>query len=656
MRWTTLNRAEKSVLAALILALCVAVTLGVVALVRTERSRDAARVRLDGNTVVIPIDGGSALVDTTSLAIAADHGPQLSAPAQAALGRPGPVRIDVDAATWTYPDHGLTVTAAAERGRLRMTVHSDRDGRLVWPVTGADPAASALQLPRGEGLSLPVADPFWNSAAAALVDHSLDLTSGLTMPFWSYRLGDRGVSYLVPTDIGSTLTVSSVDGRLRARAEHAFDTRAETLDYTVTFAITDANPVAAAQDYRRWLIDHGQLTTLRDKIGRNPSIARLLGAFHAYVWGDGRTPDSVRQLHDLGVSRMWLGYDSGADPMSTAAVDAAKQAGYLAGPYDSYANAQDPATADNPSSSWPGRLWPQGCVRKADGTPESGFGNRGCYLSSQALAQDSAVLADRYARMTANGANTYFLDVDAAGEFFDDYSPDHPMNQRRDRENRLARMRTLAEDRRQVLGSEAAGAWAAPELAFDHGAQTPVTDKLWPLQRDRRVWGAWAPERAPKAFFQPVDLPADIAKAMFDPAYRIPLYETALHDSIVNVDRWELSYYKLPRQRTMRALTAMLNNTPLNLVLDRATITEHGPEIARLQGFFAPLHEAAGTLPMTKFDWLTDDRLVQRTVFGDNALTVTANFGAQPYGGLPAGCVDAKLSGDAAPRRLCPGQ
>lgn len=620
---------------------------------------DTTRPEQRGDHVLVPIDGGKADVDTASLSITGitDDGGRVTISDRAVdgLGAAGPIRIIGDQATWTYPDKGLTVSADAADGRLRIVLRSDRDERLAWPVTGTDPATVALQIPRGEGLSLPVGDPFWNSPDATLVDNPLDLTSGLTMPFWSYRIGDRGVSYIAPTDIGTTLTVTSTDGKLRATAEHEFDARADTRDYAVTFALTDTSPVAAAKDYRAWLLQHGRFRSLDDKIRENPSISQLLGAFHAYLWGDGRTPEAIGKMRELGLSRMWLGYDSGDDPMSRAAVDAAKQAGYLAGPYDSYANAQDPATADNPSSRWPGQVWPTGCVHDAAGQPETGFGNRGCYLSSQALAQNPRLLDDRYASITANGANTYFLDVDAAGEFFDDYSPGHPMNQHRDRDNRLARMRKLSEERKQVLGSESAGAWASTVLAYDHGSQTPVSDLLWKVERDKQTWGGWAPARAPRTFFQPAELPAAAAKAMFDPAYRVPLYETVLHDSVINLDRWELSYYKLPQQQTMRALTAILNNTPLNLVLDQDQLSTHGAEIARLQRYFAPLHEAAGTAPMSDFQWLTPDHSVQRTVFGDGKLTVTANFGTQSYGDLPAGCVDAQLAQDAAPQRLCPG-
>ncbi|MFC9995157.1 glycoside hydrolase [Nocardia sp. NPDC127526] len=617
-----------------------------------------ATPQIDGNQVVIPLSEGTARVDTTSLAVTATaggHTYELSAPAAGALGPAGPMRLVGDAVTWTYPDRGLAASATAVDGRVQITLDSDRDGRLVWPVTGGDAAAASVQIPRGEGLSLPVRDAFWNGPDTGVVGEPMSLTSGLTMPFWGYRLGGRGVSYIVPTDSGSSLTLNSENGRLLARAAHDFDERADTRDYTVTFALTGDSPVAAAVDYRSWLMRHGEFVPLRDKIARNPEAGKLLGAFHAYLFGDGRTPEAVRKMHDLGLSRMWLGYDADDHPMAKESVTAAEDAGYLAGPYDSLDNAQDPATADNPTSRWPGRIWPDGCVHRADGTPEAGFRDRGCYLSSEALKQDPQLYRDRYAQMSANGANTYFLDVDAAGEFFDDYSAGHPMNQRQDRANRLDRMRWFA-DRPQVLGSESAGAWAAPVLDYNHGAQTPIAGGIWKLQRDKETWGAWYPQRAPKTFFQPVDLPADLAKAMFDPVYRVPLYETVLHDSLVNADRWELSYYKLPQQQTMRALTAILNNTPLNFVLDRATLDAKGPEIARLQQFFAPLHEVAGTLPMTDFRYLTDDHQVQTTTFGDGDLTVVANFGDRDYSGLPGGCVDATLKGDTTPRRLCPVQ
>ncbi|MGW1076564.1 glycoside hydrolase [Streptomyces sp. NPDC002537] len=649
-------------------AVALAVTLPCVTLATdagaAQPARTARVVQAHGHLVDFAVRGGTATLDTTTLRVTArtDRGAavELSAAAARTPGAPGSVTVSGDSARWTYPGTGLTVTARSDQGRLVVsgTYSGSGDRTLAWPVTGTDSAASALQLPRGEGLSLPVADRFWNSPEAQLTDSDIAMDSGLSMPLWGYTVGRQGVSYLVPTDIGTSLRVTSDQGRLRATATHRFSRTAGTTDYTVAFALTDGSPVAPAVDYRAWLRQHGQLGSLRRKIDANLATGKLLGAFHAYLWGDARTADGVGRLRALGADRMWLGYDADDKPMDAAAVTAAKKAGYLVGPYDSFANGQDPKTSDAPTSVWPDKVYPDFCVQDSDGKPVPGFHDRGCYLSSEAFEKAEPThhyLADRTREMTANGADSYFLDVDAAGELFDDSSTAHPMDKSRDRANRLARMKRIADDK-LVLGSESAGAWSNQALAFDHGSGTPVADGLWKAQKDKEKWGGYAPAGAPGIFFKPAELPAAVAKAMYDPAYRVPLYETALHDSLVNTERWELSYDKLPRQKTTRALLAMLYNTPLNFVLDGKSLKERGSELAALQKYFAPLHQAAGTEAMTDFRTLNPDRTVQRTVFGDGTLTVTANFGSTAYDGLPGGCVDATLRGDSAPRRLCPDQ
>ncbi|MGW2650378.1 glycoside hydrolase [Streptomyces sp. NPDC001393] len=623
--------------------------------------RDGRRVEAHGNRVTVPVAGGRAVVDTTSLAVRAQaddgHAWQLSAPAADALGPAGQVSVHGDRATWGYPAKGLLVTAAARDGRLAVTVHSTRKGTLTWPVTATDQNTSDLQIPRGEGLSVPVTDRWWNSAGAGLAGSEAGMSDGLTMPFWGTSLrGGHGASYIAESDIGTTLRFVSADGRLHTETEHAFSPSEDTLHYTLTFALTDGSPVAAARDYRAWLQSHGGITTLRQKIARNPEVGRLVGAFHAYTWGQARTAQGVERLRELGIDRMWLGYDADGSPMDRSAVSLAERSGYLVGPYDSWANAQDPASADTSVSRWPAPVWQDACVQGADGKVVTGFGGRGCYVSSEALRRAEPTrhyLADRTREMTANGANSYFLDVDAAGELFTDHSPTHPMTQAQDRRNRLRRMAWLSGDRKLVLGSESAGSWANGALAFSHGSGTPVPDQLWKLERDRAAWGGYTPAGAPGIFFRPVRLPADLAKAMYDPRYRVPLYQTVLHDSVISTERWELSWSKLPDQSRTRALLAMLYNVPLNLVLDKAELDAHGKQIAQLQKYFEPLHKAAATQPMTDFRRLTPDRLVQRTTFGDGVLTVTANFSAHTHDGLPAGCADATVKGGKA-QRLCP--
>ncbi|RJQ69627.1 hypothetical protein D5S17_31050 [Pseudonocardiaceae bacterium YIM PH 21723] len=560
----------------------------------------------------------------------------------AGLGKPSEVRWEGATARWSFPERGLAASATTDHGRLIVTLTGDK-GTVAWPATGSS-KTTAFQVPRGEGLNIPANDPFWNSADSHLTDSPLELAGAITMPFWGQTIGKAGVSYLVPTDIGSTLKFSSQHGRLRATGGHDFT---EGHEYTVAFSLTDSSPVAAAKDYRRWLAEHGQLSSLEQKIKANPEAGKLIGAFHAYLWGDGRTPALPAKLRELGIDRMWLGYDADFKGVTPGFVKAGKDAGYLVGPYDSYDNAQVPEEADNPTSKWPDNVWPDFCVRKADGSLQTGFGGRGCYVSSKALADAEPTkhyLADRVAKMTGTGVNSYFLDVDAAGELFNDHSKDHPMTKAQDREYKLDRMRK--QHGKFVLGSESAGSWANQVLDYSHGSSTPVSPHYWEESKDKANWGAYYPQTAPAFFFKPAKLSDNAVKAMFDPVYRVPLYSTVLHDSVVTTDRWEIDLYKLPAQKRDRVLTAMLYNTPLNLVLDGKRLAEKGTEIAEYQRFFRAIQEKAGTRAMTGFEYLSADKKVQRTTFGD--FTITANFGTTESNGVPAGCVVADG------KKLCP--
>ena len=53
--------------------------------------------------------------------------------------------------------------------------------------------------------------------------------------------------------------------------------------------------------------------------------------------------------------------------------------------------------------------------------------------------------------------------------------------------------------------------------------------------------------------------------------------------------------------------------------------------------YWGALHQRLATAPLTKFDWLSEDRLVQRAVYrvGDEEVAITVNFGVRPRQGLP---------------------
>jgi len=102
-----------------------------------------------------------------------------------------------------------------------------------------------------------------------------------------------------------------------------------------------------------------------------------------------------------------------------------------------------------------------------------------------------------------------------------------------------------------------------------------------------------------------------------------------------------------------RALLLLLYNVPTIWHLDQRLLRDHAGLISAIDDFFSPLHRRLATESLTGFEWLTDDRLVQRTRFGD-IVALTANFSGESYDDLPAMCIVADWLDEDRRERFCP--
>ena len=588
----------------------------------------------------IRLDGWTARVDPATMAVSTrlddvDY----------VIARATPYRLtDIDEIDGGFSarivDPDIKVRFARHGARLSVRFETANDARLDWPITGAGAPLTALILPQGEGLYLPLDDSAW---IGRFEGKCLELSGNLSMPFWSYTTKGRTLTYVAGPEPRSELCLNSSASRMTATLSREFRALDGNVPLEIDIGFGDASPIAPALEYRARLIEAGNFKTLAAKIERNPEIARLRGAQHFYVWGDGRTPAFIEDLTTLGVRAAWIGYDqdefSGGMLAGPDYVKAARAAGFLVGPYDSWANAMDPNTGDM-VSRWPGDLWRAGCIITKGGTPKTGFAGRGCELSSAALARAEQTplkpVAMRMDKMLRDGANSYFLDVDAFGELHDDYSPVHPMTVFRDRENRLARM-AKARERGVVFGSEEGVGWSVPLIDFAHGATSVYNDILWANHKNKN-FGAWWPADRPGIFFKTIEVGDDFRAGKYDPAFRLPLYEVVFHDAVVATDRWDTPMNKFPSLAVRRQLLDLLYGTPSIWAADRRVLVEWQAPLAALAKFFDPLHRRIALRPLTSFEWLTANRLVQRTRFGD-AISLTANFGTASFEGLPGGCL-----------------
>ena len=371
-------------------------------------------------------------------------------------------------------------------------------------------------------------------------------------------------------------------------------------------------------------------------------------------WGDGVSLKMLRRLQAAGLERIrlcvagWQGVER-----RPAVVRAADEMGYLFGTYDSFHSIHPPKLRGT-DASWPTAqfnraLFETGGMQRADGTMRGGFKQRGYRLNP--LAARPYVERRVWRNMGNVPFNYYFVDCDAYGQVFDDYSPSHPMTQAQDAAARADRLAWIRDTFDVVIGSEGGCSYFAPTIHVSEGMLTPVIGWDDPDMRDREskyYRGGYYPPDRPRNFVQAVPLKPEYVYLYYDPRFRLPLNEIVFHDAFVSTHHWAAGSLKFSNVRETVALTEMLYQCPPLYHLNLDEFEEHRDWITRHNAFFAPLHREIGFAPMTDFAWLTADRLVQRTVF-DGRVELIANFSEADFArdglAVPARSVVAKLSG-----------
>ena len=340
-------------------------------------------------------------------------------------------------------------------------------------------------------------------------------------------------------------------------------------------------------------------------------------------WGNGVSVKMVEAFAENGLDRLWLGLVSWQGGFRhPQAIEKAEELGYLIGTYDSYDSIHRPDEPDTWETAQFGpELYETGPVVRADGSKKPGFQRKGYALSPIAAWPYVRKRVTAIMEGLPERFNSWFIDCDAYGDLFDDYSPLHPATQQDDMDARLARMAWIRDSYRLVIGSEGGVACAAPVIHFAHGMMTPVIGwgdpDLTTGRNSPYFLGRYWPADAPEVHVKQVPLKPLYRKPYYDPRFRLPLYQTVFHDSVVATHHWGFASLKFSDQVDTVELLELLYNVPPLYHMNLDEFEKHKNLIKAHYGFFSPLHRELGMLPMTDFAWLTADRMVQRTVFGD---------------------------------------
>jgi hypothetical protein len=697
------------------------------------------------------------------------------------------LRKDDRSAEWDIPATHLHVAMRLdEKDVLRISFAASSPGTITWPILGGDSARRGLILPLFEGLYVPATDPEW--AEFLINEGPRDTAGGLSMPFWAADCGAESAVYILNNPFNNKLEFAKEGGAIGLRLTHQFAPNSPTTPYGLSIRLGDSSPVGTAKCYREELIAQGQFVTLKQKIERTLDAAKLLGAAHVYLWGDGLIgradltnaaklaqrilakegrntaggriyklldPDGQKLLADLaakphsdnydkgrfaavldailrrrdfydesleriskdqeasrlivrgvnslteaevgrlnclllreefgdllptveswgegwsvkmmqsladgGLDRLWLGSPSWDGlRLHPDAVRKAIDLGYLVGPYDSFHSIHSPTDADTwETAQFDQKLYDTGAVVLADGKRKKGFRQKGYILSDVASAH--AVHARVSDLMRQFNCNSWFIDCDADGELYDDYSPLHPATQADQMNARLARLAWIRDTIHTVIGSEGGAAYAAGTIHFAHGMMTPVIGWGDPDLTNRAspfFLGGYYPPDGPAVFFKQVPMKPAYQRIYANPRFRLPLYETVFHDSVIATHQWGYGSLKFADPDHVRELLELLYDVPPLYHLNPAEWAKRKDLIQSHYRFFSPLHRDAGLLAMSDFQWLTEDRLVQRTTFGD-WLEMVANFSAAAFAyqgnSIPPGSILARQIKTGAQHMYSPG-
>ncbi len=374
-------------------------------------------------------------------------------------------------------------------------------------------------------------------------------------------------------------------------------------------------------------------------------------------WGASLTPGTFAALKSAGLDRLWIGLGGGWEGglWRPEGVRAAVSQGYLIGPYDSYETANAPGQRTDWATAQLGRRAYDQCgVMKADGTITAGFQRNGHYTNTRCV---TPILESRVPALAkAGGYNSWFLDVYATGMVFDDYRPGATMTMAQNSVANIKAMRWISEDLQLPLGSEGGDAINAAGTIFAHGMETPGFGwgdaELRKNPQSPFYLGNWYPPDAPNVFFKPVPLKEPYRSLYFDPRTRLPLYQAVFHDAVIVTHQWAFDQLKLSNVAASRALTQQLYNVPPLFHLSAATMAARLPALKQHDAFFRPMHQRLAHQAMTGFEWLSDDRDIQRTTFADGTELV-ANFSdkERAFDGLalPPRSVTAVIDGELGP-------
>lgn len=420
---------------------------------------------------------------------------------------------------------------------------------------------------------------------------------------------------------------------------------------TRTFFGADFNEAVAL--CREWREQTGWRRTLRDKMRETPALALLRGAADCWIWDDNamnrlyarpelpdvperNSAEIAAEMRELGMDRILWNSFEGETP---EACETLRRTGFLVGKYEVYRDVIPKPLVDlivpyrvNRSVNTP--LWPEIVRRNPDGSPAESWALHGLdgAMHPQHAVCDIPALELTMRNVPPDvkrvGYNSRFIDVQAGSALRECYAPEHPMT--RSSAAKYIRMQEqFLSDLGLVNGVEVGAEMFAANFHYSEGMMSLPQYRA--EDSGRRMCTMYFGD----------EIPAQIRDYMLNAKYRIPLWQMLYHDCVVSYWYWGDSSNSVPELMPLRDLFCALYGEPPLYSLNVSQWNQWKEKIAESYRRATPVAARTFSEQMVSFEYLTPDKLVQRTRFADGT-AVTANFSGTGFA-LPSGEVLSPL-------------
>ncbi|MCS3806813.1 hypothetical protein HNO92_004422 [Chromobacterium alkanivorans] len=198
------------------------------------------------------------------------------------------LRADEAGAAWSWEQGRYRLSARLHGPDLSLTVQAEAGAAETVPLLRQPAAAMGrgLLLPLAEGSYAPAGDPLWLDFLPRFAGDGLNTSENLSLPLWGMDYGANSLHWLLLNPFNNRLRISRDGAGLSLALSHDFNAVNQREPMTLLLHLADGDPLAGAKRYRQWLIEAGRFESLADKMRAQPETAKLVGASHAYLWGN----------------------------------------------------------------------------------------------------------------------------------------------------------------------------------------------------------------------------------------------------------------------------------------------------------------------------------------------------------------------------------